>query len=95
MTSSDKCVRAIISGRVQGVGYRAWCARAASARGLSGWVRNRRSGAVEALFCGDAATVDAMLAAVWDGPQFSRVLEVEVIGETETHCGAFEVRDTC
>lgn len=95
MADSDKCVRAIISGRVQGVGYRAWCARTAAAHGLSGWVRNRRSGEVEALFCGDGAVVNAMLEAVWAGPQFARVLEVEVIGEAVIPSGPFEVRDTC
>jgi len=94
VTPPDKCVRAVIRGRVQGVGYRAWCARTARARGLSGWVRNRRSGDVEALFCGDEAAVDAMLADVWEGPPLSRVLEVEVIGETAAACGAFEVLDT-
>ena len=41
-----------ISGRVQGVGYRAWVESEATARRLEGWVRNRRDGSVEALFCG-------------------------------------------
>ena len=95
MMAADKCVRAIIRGRVQGVGYRAWCAQAASGRDLSGWVRNCRSGEVEALFCGEEAIVDAMLAAVWEGPRFARVLEVEVIGETSIPRGPFEVRETC
>lgn len=94
MTAADKCVRAIIRGRVQGVGYRAWCAQTASVHALSGWVRNRRSGEVEALFCGEEAIVDAMLAAVWEGPRFARVLEVEVIGEKVIPHGPFEVRDT-
>ncbi len=94
MTAVDKCVRAIIRGRVQGVGYRAWCAQAASARALAGWVRNRRSGEVEALFCGEKASVDAMLAVAWEGPRFARVLEVEVIGEKAIPPGPFEVRDT-
>ena len=40
----------VVEGRVQGVGYRAWCADAAVSRGLSGWVRNRKTGAVEAVF---------------------------------------------
>ena len=52
----------IISGRVQGVGFRASCQREAAALGLTGWVRNRWDGAVEALFEGEAAAVDAMLA---------------------------------
>ena len=41
-----------ITGRVQGVGYRAWFEREATARGLTGWVRNRIDGSVEATACG-------------------------------------------
>ena len=44
-----KRVRAIIEGRVQGVWFRAWTVDEASKRGLDGWVRNRRDGAVEEL----------------------------------------------
>ncbi|WP_346909649.1 acylphosphatase [uncultured Roseibium sp.] len=94
MTAAGKCVRAVIRGRVQGVGYRAWCAQAATAYGLSGWVRNRRSGEVEALFIGEEAIVDTMLAAVWEGPRFARVLEVEVNSETAVLGEGFEIRDT-
>ncbi|WP_346895150.1 acylphosphatase [uncultured Roseibium sp.] len=94
MTATGKCVRAIIRGRVQGVGYRAWCAQAASARGLSGWVRNCRSGEVEALFSGEEKMVDTMLAAVWEGPRFARVLEVEVNSEATVPGEGFEIRGT-
>ncbi len=94
MAAADKCVRAIIRGRVQGVGYRAWCAQAAGAYGLSGWVRNRRSGEVEALFSGEEAIIDAMLAAVWEGPRFARVLEVEVSSGMSVPGESFEIRDT-
>lgn len=60
-------IRLVIEGRVQGVGYRAWTAREASARGLDGWVRNRRDGSVEALFAGDADTVRLMVSACHKG----------------------------
>lgn len=62
-----------IRGRVQGVGYRAWCEREAQARGLSGWVRNRASGAVEAVFAGPEAAVSAMADACRSGPPGARV----------------------
>lgn len=62
-----------IRGRVQGVGYRAWCAREAQALGLSGWVRNRASGAVEALFAGPEPAVSAMADACRTGPSGARV----------------------
>ena len=48
----ERIIRAIVLGRVQGVGYRNWTERQALARGLHGWVRNRRDGTVEAVFAG-------------------------------------------
>ncbi len=67
------CVHAIITGRVQGVYYRAWTVSAAKERGLKGWVRNRTDGTVEAVFCGDAAVVEDMLKACKEGPPAARV----------------------
>jgi acylphosphatase len=67
-----------ITGRVQGVGYRASCQREAAARGLSGWVRNRWDGAVEALIEGEAAAVDAMLDWCRAGPPMAYVSGVEI-----------------
>ena len=52
--SVDVAVRIRISGRVQGVWYRGWAVENATARGLRGWVRNRRDGKVEALLIGPA-----------------------------------------
>ena len=66
-------IRVIISGRVQGVGYRAWTVRAASALGLAGWVRNRNDGSVEALFSGDPARVQGMLEQCKTGPMLAKV----------------------
>jgi len=62
-----------ISGRVQGVGYRAWVEDEAIARDLEGWVRNRRDGRVEAVFAGPAEAVTAMIAACRRGPSSARV----------------------
>ena len=73
-------VRVRIEGRVQGVWFRAWTVKEASARRLSGWVRNRRDGAVEALFAGPAPDVRAMIALCWDGPPAAEVVSV---AETE------------
>src|SRR3954463_16123560 len=50
-----------IRGRVQGVGFRYWTRRTATARGLEGWVRNRRDGSVEAVFAGDEKAVASMI----------------------------------
>jgi acylphosphatase len=65
-----------IEGRVQGVWFRAWTQERAVALGLSGWVRNRRDGTVEALFAGPEAAVVAMLAACRHGPPAARVARV-------------------
>jgi acylphosphatase len=67
-----------IRGRVQGVGYRdALCAEA-ERRGVSGWVRNRTDGSVEALVRGDAEPVAALIAWARRGPPAARVDDVQV-----------------
>lgn len=81
MTSATKSVRAVISGRVQGVWYRGWTEREAQKHGLSGWVRNCPDGTVEALFSGDSANVDAMTEACWSGPPAAKVISVEVFAD--------------
>ena len=68
LEESGKGVRVVISGRVQGVWFRGWTVDEATARGLSGWVRNRRDGTVEAVFEGAPAAVDAMIEACRSGP---------------------------
>lgn len=65
-----------IEGRVQGVWYRGWTVQEAMRRGLSGWVRNRADGSVEALFAGRPEAVAAMLAACWQGPPAAQVRRV-------------------
>lgn len=76
MTPSTAAIRVRIEGRVQGVTYRAWTLREAQARGLTGWVRNRSDGSVEALFCGSLAALDDMLAACRRGPPKAWVTQV-------------------
>jgi acylphosphatase len=87
-------VHVLISGRVQGVGYRAWTEREAVSRGLSGWVRNRRSGEVEAVFAGPPEAVAAMLASCRQGPFGARVDAVTETGAEEPPAGRFEIRPT-
>lgn len=67
-----------ISGRVQGVGYRDALCSEALARGVSGWVRNRRDGTVEAVVQGSAEATDAVIAWAQSGPPAARVAAVEV-----------------
>ena len=70
--------RLVIAGRVQGVGFRYAFADEAHSHSLSGWVRNRRDGSVEALISGDAIAVEAMIAWARRGPPGARVTSVEV-----------------
>lgn len=70
--------RLVIHGRVQGVGFRASLAWEAQKEGLTGWVRNRHDGTVEAMICGSDDAVAAMIAWSRRGPPGARVDRVEV-----------------
>ncbi|MFA4915683.1 MAG: acylphosphatase [Syntrophales bacterium] len=76
-----KRIHIFISGKVQGVFFRANTQEAAVSFNLTGWVRNIRDGRVEAVFEGQAKDVDAMLEWCKKGPPFARVTDVEVISE--------------
>ena len=82
---SDVICRVVISGRVQGVGYRAWTEYTAIKLGLEGWVRNRRDGTVEALFVGPDETVETMLEACRQGPPGARVEAIDKSACTPDH----------
>jgi acylphosphatase len=64
-------------GRVQGVGFRAFVELVAANRGLQGWVRNRRSGSVEAVLSGETTDVDAVIEACRKGPPSARVDRID------------------
>ena len=70
--------RLTITGRVQGVGYRDWAMTTALRLGLTGWVRNRMDGAVEALVVGDDQAVGEMIDACRRGPTMARVDNVDI-----------------
>ncbi len=75
--------RLLVSGRVQGVGFRAAAAQAARARGdLRGWVRNLADGRVETVACGPEASVLAFAAWCRQGPPSARVERLEILEET-------------
>jgi len=83
MTASEakgarRAVRLVITGKVQGVWFRAWMVEEARARSLDGWVRNRADGSVEALVAGEAKAIDSMIEACHAGPPSARVAKVAV-----------------
>lgn len=75
---ADTTVHVVISGRVQGVWFRGWTEREAAAREITGWVRNRHDGTVEAVFQGAQEDVTAMIEGCWRGPPAAKVTDVQV-----------------
>ena len=73
-----RSVRLVVTGRVQGVGYRAFVHRRAIELGLGGWVRNRPDGSVEALATGAESATARFVAALREGPRAARVDDVAV-----------------
>jgi acylphosphatase len=89
-----RCVRVRIEGRVQGVGFRAFVQREAIARGVDGFVRNRRDGGVEAVFAASLNIIDAMLDACRRGPRDSRVDMIRVFDEIDDVANGFATHAT-
>ena len=77
-------VRGFVHGRVQGVGFRYFVHRHATAEGLTGFARNLADGRVEFLLQGDADAVARVIAALHDGPAYARVTRVETEDAADT-----------
>ena len=84
--------RVLISGRVQGVNFRAACQRMAWQRGVTGWVRNLDDGRVEAVFEGPDEDVRHLLAWARRGPRLAEVAGVAVQAEQPEGLGSFVIR---
>jgi acylphosphatase len=85
-------VRAVVHGRVQGVGFR-WAVReAARTAGATGWVRNRDDGTVEAHVEGDESAVESVMAFLGEGPQGAQVERVERDDAAAEDPGEFGIR---
>ncbi|NLH82270.1 MAG: acylphosphatase [Phyllobacteriaceae bacterium] len=89
-----RTIRIVMSGRVQGVGFRAWIERRARELGLAGWVRNLRDGTVEALFHGDDDAVHDMIAHCRRGPARASVEVLERYEESEPPRPGFLIRSS-
>jgi acylphosphatase len=83
--------RVVVHGRVQGVFFRDSTQKEASSRGVSGWVRNRDDGAVEAVFEGDQDAVEALVDFTRSGPSHADVDRVDVQEEEPEGLKGFEV----
>ena len=82
-----------IVGRVQGVGFRIYLKREADLRGVTGWVRNRNDGSVEAVLHGSPAAVEAVTRWARHGPRNAQVTDVQV-SDGEGEYAGFEMRPT-
>ncbi|WP_425052029.1 acylphosphatase [Psychromarinibacter sp. S121] len=93
---ADTLIEARVTGKVQGVWFRAWTREQAVALGLRGWVRNEPDGAVRALLVGPEATVKRMVDLLHQGPDRARVDAVETrsatIAADGESAGGFEIR---
>lgn len=73
MPADTRCLRVLVSGRVQGVSFRYYTQQQAIELGITGWVRNLPDGRVETLICGTPSQLDAMLAWLAHGPESASV----------------------
>lgn len=85
------CLRFIVSGRVQGVFFRASTRDKALTLGLCGYARNLMDGRVEVLACGDHASLKELELWLWDGPPMARVSDVTVYEHTEMAFDDFQI----
>jgi len=92
--AEHRTVHIRIEGDVQGVYFRGWAREQAEVLGLSGSIRNRRDGSVEALFAGPADAVQIMLDRCRFGPRDARVENIKVIQEGGVAPGGFTVKPT-
>lgn len=76
MNNSNVCIRAIISGKVQGVFFRDTAQKKATALSLTGWIKNLDNGDVELLACGARDPVMILTEWLWEGPESAEVSNV-------------------
>ena len=84
--------RIVITGRVQGVGFRYWLYKAAVQKKINGWVQNNISGEVEALLIGNEMEINNLIEICKKGPPSSKVTKIEVQNYQKEHFGkSFEI----
>lgn len=84
------CMRCYVSGRVQGVFFRASTRQKAEGLGITGYARNLSDGRVEVYACGTADALSALEAWLWNGPPAADVTDVEVSREAYAPSSGFE-----
>ena len=85
----------LITGEVQGVGFRHWLYKAALQKKINGWVKNKISGEVEALLIGNEMEINNLIKLCKKGPLSSKVTKIEVQNYHKEHFGkSFEIINT-
>jgi acylphosphatase len=92
MVEGNRSVAFRVSGRVQGVSFRAWTEAEARRLGLSGWVRNRHDGDVEGVASGPSPALEELLGRLRDGPRLATVTRVETEPTDAPAGDGFEIR---
>ena len=82
----------LVSGRVQGIGFREWVRRTARKNGIRGWVRNREDGRVEAIATAEGEALERFEGLLRGGSAISRIESVESSDVEETLFSDFEIR---
>ncbi len=77
MIQREEVLRFYVLGRVQGVGFRRWAVREATALQLTGWIRNRYDGRVEICVKGSDSALKTFMDLCRKGPMFAKVLELD------------------
>ena len=86
------CWRCLVSGRVQGVFFRASARDRALQLGISGYARNLRDGRVEVVACGERSALDALREWLWQGPPAAQVQQVDCEPMEDDHWEGFVTR---
>jgi acylphosphatase len=91
---AEQAAHILVSGIVQGVGYRYWTERTARELHLSGWVRNLEDGRVEILAEGTPEQLRELEARLWRGPRSAEVSSIEVNAVPARGTSSFEIHRT-
>lgn len=84
------CKRCIVTGRVQGVAYRATTQQQAQALNLTGYAKNLPDGSVEVFACGAERDINELCAWLWEGPRMAQVSAVQCSDVTDQGWRGFD-----
>ena len=90
--SEEKIVHIFLTGRVQGVGFRAFIRKNAQKLNIKGWAKNLNDGRVEAVFSGSKEKVNKLIKLVKKGPRFANVKNIEIKNDIDEEFKNFEIR---